>query len=380
MKKLHSNVSTEWVQSQKRSFNVTALFWIRRWRSGLLRITEKILNGPSISNLTIQDISSLSRNMKAMKYVRSIELLEKSELIWRNFQEPGKRFPSFQDFRRAIFRYRISEVHAHTESGVMIICGGFIVEEFFFAGSSGIYGAGTILHEYVEAKKAKFRILGTWVLLPLPRFYFHFIAQELPSIIRSSQEASVEGILTSNSIPGWAKEAIERIGIPVRYLSQESVIIQEVVCTSIPQVTSKSDVELLRHYYPPKSQINTDLAFIGRSGRHRNIGKLENTLIEFVLSNLGVIIEPEDFTWQEEIDFFNGCRKLILVYGSASANAVWMRPGSKVLILGDFSRFSAQIEKSLLNASEVDYQEFDISGIDEITTELNKVLNDFLNS
>ena len=281
------NLTGKWVSTQTPSKRVQIRYWRLRWRSALIRILEKVLIGNSLSTLVIRDFSSLSRFEAAMQYVEEIELLEDAQLIQRTFDFGGTQFPTFCDFRRAIFRYTIKDAVVHLESGLANVCGGFMVEELMES-LADVFGGGTAVHEYHATKRPSQRFDGYWTVVPTPRFYYHFIAQTLPTLFRELSHVKLQGILASEKMPSWARVAIEELNVPVVYLPNNAVEIEHYVCCSVPQITSKSDVFLLREKYAANLSTNgRNLAFIGRGNRNKNLGSIENEIANFVESRRG---------------------------------------------------------------------------------------------
>ena len=368
----------KWISAQKPSKRKQIRYWRLRWRSALMRILEKILIGNSLSTLVVRDFSSLSRFEAAMNFVEEIELLEDARLIERTFDSGGTKFPTFCDSRRAIFRYSIKDAVVHLESGLANVCGGFLVEELMES-LADVFGGGTAVHEYHATNRPSQRFDGYWTVVPIPRFYYHFITQTLPTLLREISHVKLQGILASEKMPSWARDAIETLNVPVLYLSNKTVEIEHYVCCSVPQITSKSDVLLLREKYAANlSKQGRNLAFIGRGNRNRNLGTVEDKIANFVESHGGSVVDPELLGWKEELEFFSGVDRLILVYGSASANVIWMKPGTKVLVLCRYGTFSTQIEKSMYLAADITYIEFNSDGLHDLSEELKEEIIHFI--
>jgi hypothetical protein len=377
---IHSDSARRWVRTQKRSLSISFRFWSHRWRSAVIRIAEKILIGDSISSIVVQDVSSLSRMKSALSKVLQVDLIQDAEIIRRPFSVDQNRFPSFGDARRAIFRYHLKDTVIHLESGLANVCEGFLAEELF-GHYSVIFSGGTVAHEYYLTTRKVLLIKGCWTVLAVPKFYFHFVAQQLPTLIRCLEDNRVEGVLASTKMPQWAKEALSSLGIKVVYVSEKAVQVEDYVCCSAPQVSSRSDVEIIRERFGPYLQGNgQNIAFIGRGLRSRNLGSLEDEIATLVSSLGGTVIEPESLGWENQLKFFSSCSHVIMVYGSAMANAVWMKPGSQILMLSSFEGFTTQIEKSLFEASGVKCLEFDTSGLSHLNESLNKQIVTFINS
>lgn len=343
-----------------------------------MRALEKLLIGNSLSSLLVQDVSSLSRLKTAMSKIEGIELLEDAQIIGRTFEPSEKLFPPFGDTRRAIFRYVIRDAVVHLESGLAKVCGGFLIEELI-GNHTGVFGGGTAVHEYHTTLKQTQRFKGVWTVMPVPRFYFHFIAETLPTLLRVLEHSQVEGILVSHKMPKWAVEVLTSLDVEVRYIPNVAIEIEFYVCCSAPQISSVSDVVLLREKFSNLlSATGNNLAFIGRGLRQRNLGSLEGEVAKIVTDSGGVSVDPETLGWKEELQFFSKLDRLILVGGSASANVVWMKPGTKVLVLYSHEGFTTQIEKSQYKAAGVEYFEFNTDNLNQMNTELEIYLKSFI--
>ena len=375
---MNDSAADAWVHSQKPLRINQLKYWISRWRSALIRILEKLLIGSSLSSILVQDISSLSRLKSAMEKVEDVVLLEDAQVIPRIFSADEKKFPIFSDSRRAIFRYVIKDAVIHLESGLANVCGGFLIEELF-GHHTGVFGGGTAVHEYHATMKPTNRLEGYWTVMPAPRFYFHFIAQTLPTLLRALAHPKIQGVVVSSGTPKWAVEVLESMNVEIQYISGETIEIENYVCCSVPQVTSKSDVDLMREKFSGYlSSEGRNLAFAGRGNRIRSLGLLEDEVARIVEDHGGNLVDPETLGWKRELEFFSGLDRFIFVGGSASANVVWMRPGTKVLALFPFGGFSTQIEKSQYEAAGIEYFEFNTDNLSRMNDELEMELLRFI--
>ena len=368
-----------WVRSQRPSRRTQFKFWISRWSSVLIRLLEKLLIGSSLSSILVQDVSSLSRLKSAMEKVDEVELLEDAQVIPRTFAPGVEKFPVFGDSRRAIFRYVIKDAVIHLDSGLANVCGGFLIEELF-GHHTGVFGGGTAVHEYRATMKPTKSLAGYWTVMPLPKYYFHFIAQTLPTLLRAMAHPKIQGVVVSTRTPKWAVEVLESLDFEIVFVSEQTIKIENYVCCSVPQISSKSDVNLMRESFSryltsePKN-----LAFVGRGNRKRSLGLLEDDVARMIENHGGLLVDPEKLGWKYELEFFSGVDRFILTGGSASANVVWMRPGTKILALFPFGGFTTQIEKSQYEAAEVQYMEFNTDSLTRIDNLLEKRLLEFIN-
>jgi capsular polysaccharide biosynthesis protein len=190
----------------------------------------------------------------------------------------------------------------------------------------------------------------------------------------------IQGVVVSTRTPKWAVEVLESLDLEIVFVSEQTIKIENYVCCSVPQISSKSDVNLMRESFSryltsePKN-----LAFVGRGNRKRSLGLLEDDVARMIENHGGLLVDPEKLGWKHELEFFSGVDRFILTGGSASANVVWMRPGTKILALFPFGGFTTQIEKSQYEAAEVQYMEFNTDSLTRIDNLLEKRLLEFIN-
>jgi capsular polysaccharide biosynthesis protein len=283
------------------------------------------------------------------------------------------------DIRRPIFRYGIKGAKVHLRSGVSSLFGGFLVEEFY-SSYMAIFGSGSIIHEYRKIQRNKFeKLQGTWVVVEIPRYYFHFIAQTLPTILRSLNHSSKPRIICHKDAPRWLRELLITLDPDTYFSNSEIVYLEEAIFTSAPEVSSQSEVDLLRKSITNFSKSkNSEYCFIGRIGRHRNLGKFEFDLTDELLRNGKIVTDPEKLSWEEELDFFASIGRAVIVNGSGVANLAWMQPGSEVIILINGDDFSTQIEKAFISACEISVTEIDVREYDNREAVLISELLEFL--
>jgi len=351
----------KWINSQRRSKRETLHFWRKRPASFCIRLVERLFIVDSIANLVVRDVSSLERLGVIQNFVTSIEKLEDPIIVERPnrvFSEVGLKI---FDVRRSIFRYGVKDAKVHLRSGLSSLFGGFIVEEFYPSYMT-IFGSGTVLHEYRQIQKGKFETLdGSWVVVENPRYYFHFIAQTLPTIIRSLMHSTEPRIICHFDAPHWLKDLLISLDADTYFTNSEVVHLEHAVFTSAPEIASNPEVELIRKSLAQfESRTRGTQCFIGRPGKHRNLGVFESELNKN-LRKAGInVIDPEKFSWSEELTFFASLDKAVIVNGSGVANLVWMQPDSEVIILIDGDNFSTQIEKAFLMACKIKIVEIDI--------------------
>jgi hypothetical protein len=348
-----NDVGSRWINSQRKSYIASARFWLTRPASFFVRLVEFFFVGTSLSNVVIKEISSIIRIDQFRADIQSFEVLVPPRVMKREMLDVPDLIEDLYDTCRAINRYSIANVDFHLKSGVSSLFGGFIVEEFY-GSEMGIFGSGTILHEYRKIKKgSKEKLRGTWIVVETPKYYFHFIAQTLPTVIRSLQHESKPNIICHEDSPTWLKQLLLELN-PATYFSKSSVINVEIaILTSVPELAMDDEVRLLRSKWPSQESQPQSIVYISREGQNRDLGGMGKEVTKYLHSKKVQMVDPSKLDWGEEISLFANTSKLILVNGSAVANLVWMKEGTSALILFDFRDFSTQIEKSFIKSTGI---------------------------
>jgi hypothetical protein len=369
------SASSKWVDSQRRPFKTRINYWSTRWRSLSIRLLERVLIGNSLANVVIQDFSSLQHYAPAKNSILQIKKIESGSVEVRPVEFTTGFAYSYEDARRPIFGYLIANPVIHVESGLVNACGGFLVEEL--AGHyMGIFGAGTVAHEYALTNKNDKKLKGTWASAGIPKQYFHFLAQVLPTLIRTVETFDVEGIVLSKSAPRWAIEALSNVHSNLLISDEATLELERMALVSVPQVINSKDIDLMKKFFSASIEDNDlrKLAFATRAGNFREL-KFEGEIAKFVQEVEGITVVPESLNFIDEINFFSTYTHYVITGGSATANCIWMKPGTKVLIVFSGYNYETQFDLHLYQSNKLDISYLNIEGLltfSEVEAELRK--------
>ena len=319
----------------------------------LVRLLEKVLIGDSLANLVIQDMSSLQKYEPASESILEVKKIGPGSLEKRTVKFKNGDSYIYEDARRPIIGYLIANPVVHLESGLINTCQGFLVEEFS-GHYMGIFGAGTVAHEYALTNKRSKKVEGTWATAGIPKQYFHFLIQVLPTLIRTINTFEVKGIILSSTAPKWAVQALSHLHSNILISDEVALELERLAVVSVPQVMNTNDVELVKNFYSDFIHDNNSrtLAFATRLGNFREI-EFEVQIAEFVESLDGITVVPETLKFDEEISFFSSYSHYIITGGSATANCIWMNPGTKVLIVFSGHNFETQFDVHLYQSNKL---------------------------
>ncbi len=368
-----------WINSQRKGIASSAKFWLSRPASFWLRLVEFLFIRTSLANVVITEVSSIVRIDQFRDAIQTFEVLTPPRIVKREMSDISQSEVELFDTCRAINRYSILDVDFHLKSGVSSLFGGFIVEEFY-GSEMGIFGSGTILHEYRQVKKARKEYLrGSWVVVEIPKYYFHFIAQTLPTLIRSLEHESKPRIVCHKDAPKWLRQLLLELD-PDTYFSKSRVVnVELAVLTSVPEVAMDEEIILLRSKWPPRDCKKESVVYVSREGQNRDLGAAGKEVTEYLLSNNVRMIDPSKMDWDEEITLFANTTKLILVNGSSVANLAWMNETGSALILFDYRDFTTEIEKSFISSTGVKTSTINVdeskNSIDDTLNQIAKFLD-----
>jgi hypothetical protein len=369
------SASSKWVASQRRPFKTRINYWSTRWRSLSIRLLERVLIGNSLANVVIQDFSSLQHYAPAKNSILQIKKIELGSVEVRPVEFTNGFVYSYEDARRPIIGYLIANPVIHVESGLVNACGGFLVEELS-GHYMGIFGAGTVAHEYALTNKNDKKLKGTWASAGIPKQYFHFLAQVLPTLIRTVETFEVEGIVLSRSAPRWAIESLSNVHSNILITDEATIELERMALVSVPQIMNSKDIDLVKNFFSTSIQDNNSskLAFATRAGNFREL-KFEGKIAKFVEEIQGITVVPESLNFIDEIKFFSTYSHYVITGGSATANCIWMKPGTKVLIVFSGYNYETQFDLHLYQSNKLDISYLNIEGLltfSEVEAELRK--------
>lgn len=303
--------------------------WLKRWRSGAIRLAERKLARANMSDV-ISDVSSLMSLDYVRDQVVDIKVVDAPRVI--SIATPGVHGDLQRDFIRGeVMTMRLTNVIVEPTSGLILMNGGFVLAPHT-SHWIDFLSRGGYAHELHLLHRSSRAIGGKWTIAPAVRHFWHFATEHLPSLIRTAQ-AGVDSIMVPSRQPSWYYDFIGELYSNVRQLERGAYRVQELVVTTSHSPASSTDVALVRDFFVPDLPSPTGRAvYVSRmmslrrpAGESRRCEALSEAGLDVVnVENLGV---------REQIRFFASASAICGYAGSGFANMLWMKPGSQALAL-----------------------------------------------
>lgn len=260
---------------------------------------------------------------------------------------------------RKIYSLKHSIVYS---SSALVALNGSIVEE------SSAWAPEVCLFENGEPPSSPKRKL-TGSLTPIgSNEYYHFLLEDLPSILIARELNPEIGILAPQRSRSYLDDALEICSAPRVERYSLPVQVENLVILSKGGVLGRPsplEVKVLREFR--NQSVNTPGAeewlYISRSKSSRS-PSFERRL-EKRAQELGFrVIHLQDYSLREQMIFFSSASKVAGVHGAGLANTVFMSPGTEVLEILDPS-WPNQCFEFLAIAAQLSFQRLILSGDEE---------------
>jgi hypothetical protein len=181
-------------------------------------------------------------------------------------------------------------------------------------------------------------IVSRWAPNDGVPMFTHWILDALPRLALLPEFPPDTKILVPSKLAGYQKETLQLLGLTGRCrLSPERHLILENYYFSSPTAMldcyNPFGVNFLREKFLPladKNYSGPKKFLIHRSNKSRGIIN-EAEVYEFFRKSGWEIVDTEKLTFAQEIKLFNDAEAISGVFGSGFTNAVWCRPGCKLL-------------------------------------------------
>jgi hypothetical protein len=319
--------SQTFIRNRSNPLGISLKNWSRRWRSGLIRLLERILSGSNISDRLGGDLSQIQHLEEVSNQLIEIKVVSKPE-----FSTPIEidGISSYQaSTARKIGILRNCSVDIN--SGLIRLQSGFVLDGALPHWQQLLYQGG-FSHEYRELRNPKVLITGTYLVVPNAKYFYHFVLEDLPNlswVLEHYPECKV--LLHSNS-PKWQIDVLDDLQISYTLTSLRSAKVEKLIFVTSPRALIASDlnrIKALRKNSPTNSN-NTDI-YIARGDKDRGDSHLESELMEYFASIGFTVLVPDKTSFSEQRKLFERAERVVSLHGGALTNLVWCNPGTKVL-------------------------------------------------
>jgi len=192
------------------------------------------------------------------------------------------------------------------------------------------------------------------IALPKQEFYYHFVVEYLPEILRLSLGRENSYIITLKDQPNYVKEYLQLLNIPVRFVSKPTVRLLDSV-VPINLGGNRFDIlsSTVNSLFKMQQLSTPKKILILRRGLPRDNNELNEALVAIFTTKGFCEFAMEDLPIASQIHLFRNAREIVAIHGGALSNLIYSEGGTRVLEIFsspyrnfDFERISKSLDLS----------------------------------
>ena len=310
-------------------------YWRLNWRSGLIRLLERILIGVNISDRLGGDFTHFENNAELSAQVSETHLLNELTPLQKISIRPLGSTKSIQlsgiaRERRVI---RFSEVNVDSYTGLIRTDIGFVVDSIFPSSHKLIYMGG-LSDGYASTNRKVDDLRGTWAVLPFSEYYFHTLIEEIASLLAIREFEKNFKVLVYKDAPYWTLDLLDTLGFDFRITRKRGIHVEDLLCTTSVGVFSNNDSQrfskcILKNNNDKKT--NSSKLFLSRGKLSRGDEDFERRLLREPTFANYIRIVPEELSIKEQVECFKNASTIVSFHGGVLSNIVWCKKGTKIL-------------------------------------------------
>jgi capsular polysaccharide biosynthesis protein len=153
------------------------------------------------------------------------------------------------------------------------------------------------------------------------------LIDELPNLIRIRDEnPHCNGVIVHTTMPQWALELLSYFHFDIYKINERAVVAENLLAVSAPRAIVGKNLENLRRQIETKPEMTI---VVSRKGSPRSNDEIEKEIVRRIPGAL--LVDPGDFTVEEQIRLFSSARAMIGLHGGALTNCIWMDKSSKLV-------------------------------------------------
>ena len=363
-----SSKSKSFMDNRKKEFNEQFGYWSNNPESGVLRLAERILLGFNVSDILAGNLGQIQHLDEVKHQIKTRKLLQES--ILQQPLDEVNGLPVEATSPQFIFEFRNAKVDVLT--GLIVLNAGFVVDSTLAKWQKIIFRGG-IGSSIKRTIRARFKLSGSYVVLPHSPFYYHIVIDELPNLIHIREvNHECKNVLVHTLTPKWAIDLLEYFDFAVTKLNKKAVVVENLFSVSAPRVVVRKNLNYLRQNVRKNP---SRILIVSRKGAPRSDNSIESAVLAQIPNS--ELIDPSDFSIAEQINLFSEAKVIIGLHGGALTNAVWMDNSGKLIEIfnhayrtSDYQRLSAELG--------IDYIGIDALGLDanQVAFEITRYVNE----
>lgn len=327
-------------------------FWKLNWKSGFLRLLERVLIGTNLSDRLGGNLSQFEGFPEFHSQVLESTIVNEPKVLNAVTVQPlgsSRRLEiSGISLERRIMRLGYAKVDSY--SGLITTDSGLILDLALPKWQKLIYMGG--MADSYSGDSSQIEIIqGRWAVLPISEYYFHTLTEDIATLLAIREVHPEFKVLIFRNAPSWALELLDLLGFEYRIINQRKIRVEELLCSTRIETFSKDDFLRFSRLKPKFEDEPMKGIFLSRGNLSRGDKNLENELMD-ILSGKGFeVVYPQQIPVIEQVQVFNSAERIVSFHGGALSNLVWCKKGTRILEIFnhpyrsyDFARIAAEGE------------------------------------
>jgi capsular polysaccharide biosynthesis protein len=181
-----------------------------------------------------------------------------------------------------------------------------------------------LIRDIRKSKVASLQI-GTFYPIAKQKYFYHFLVEDLPEIISMNQSDLDITFVTLKGQSKFVLELCEIAGVKVEILNTKIQLFERLVVPTYSRVNSKWSIDklMLLKKGVDYDQPNVKKLLLLRKGKVRSDEDFERSLYDFLEPFGYKVIDPDEYSNQEQIKIFSKASEIVAIHGAALANLVF---------------------------------------------------------
>jgi hypothetical protein len=336
-------------------------YWKLNWRSGLIRLLERLLIGVNISDRLGGDLTQFKSSSEFYSQVIESRLVSEASILETiRIQSLGcEQYVELDGINKARRILKLASAKVDSFTGLVTTEAGLVIDSILPQWQKLIYMGG-MLDAYGTSRKKLKEISGQWAVLPYSEYFFHTLTEEIASLLAIRNEFPEVRVITHVDTPQWALDLLHELNFEYQRVNHRAILVDELLCaTSVGSFSARELALFSSAVEHLESQLGNKI-FLSRSKLSRNDEELEQEILKVLLPEGFVIVIPDELPIHEQIKVIRAASVIVSFHGGALSHLVWCNKGTKVLEIFnhpyrsyDFARiaFEGQLNYSSLDSA-----------------------------
>ena len=337
------------------------LYWAKNWRSGLIRLIERLLIGTNISDRLGGDLSQFSNHADFSQQVREVIEVSDGRILEKVEIKPigSTRIIELNGIKRPRRIIKIDSAKVDIYTGLVRTETGLILDSVLSQWQKTLYMGG-LLDAYSSAMRSRKKLIGTWAVLPCSEYYFHTLTEEIATLLAIREKIKNFSVIVHYDSPSWAIKLLEELEFNYQISNSRGFEVETLLVSTSIGSFSSVEFDYFSSIVKESNGVRDKKIFVSRKGLSRGDDELESEVIAILASRGFEVINPEDLTIRKQMEIFYNSIEIISFHGGALSNLVWCQKGTRVLEIFNHAYRSYDFAR-IAYEGKLEYQAIDLS-------------------